>query len=235
MLGYPLTPPPPRGARRLTARPADPQGLGQPRGGGGATTPKTVAHPSASHIGWRRPPWDGVAGLSRELVCAPLGLKGPRGKVQSEDDKWFDAHADMFRKDTIVAGKGGHDRCWRCTKEAGLVPWPVLRMVNWAFPDATVWGAEDRGRWWEPVLRPRNEIDDGEEVEEGAKEVWWGEEPADRRAGVQIQWDTARGLQKGDEGVAVYGNLRPRRRSLRRQTLQSFTDHCRHIDSANVK
>ena len=35
MLGYPLTPPPPtRGARRLTARPAGPQGLGQPRGGG---------------------------------------------------------------------------------------------------------------------------------------------------------------------------------------------------------
>ena len=31
MLGYPLTPPP-RGAWRLTARPADPQGLGQPRG-----------------------------------------------------------------------------------------------------------------------------------------------------------------------------------------------------------
>ena len=29
MLGYPPTPP--RGARRLTARPADPQGLGQPR------------------------------------------------------------------------------------------------------------------------------------------------------------------------------------------------------------
>ena len=52
MLGYP-----PRGAWRLTARPADPQGLGQPRGGGGGpTAPKTVAHPSGSHIGWRRPP-----------------------------------------------------------------------------------------------------------------------------------------------------------------------------------
>ena len=32
MLGYPPTPPPPppRGARQLTARPADPQSLGQP-------------------------------------------------------------------------------------------------------------------------------------------------------------------------------------------------------------
>ena len=37
MLGYPPTPP--RGARRLTARPADPQGLGQPRGGGGVPPP----------------------------------------------------------------------------------------------------------------------------------------------------------------------------------------------------
>ena len=39
MLGYPPTPPPPRGARRLTARPADPQGLGQPRGGEGSPPP----------------------------------------------------------------------------------------------------------------------------------------------------------------------------------------------------
>ena len=31
--------PPPRGARRLTARPADPQGLGQPRGGEGSPPP----------------------------------------------------------------------------------------------------------------------------------------------------------------------------------------------------
>ena len=37
MLGYPPTPP--GGARRLTARPADPQGLGQPRGGKGSPPP----------------------------------------------------------------------------------------------------------------------------------------------------------------------------------------------------
>ena len=62
---------PPRGAQRLTARPADPQGLGQPRGGEGPppppfgggwgsppppTAPQTVEHPSGSHIGWRQPP-----------------------------------------------------------------------------------------------------------------------------------------------------------------------------------
>ena len=68
MLGYPPPPPPPppRGARRLTARPADPQGLGQPGGGGGgggATNPKTVAHPSGSHIGRRRPPWLNLRGV----------------------------------------------------------------------------------------------------------------------------------------------------------------------------
>ena len=53
---------PPRGGWRLTARPTDPQDLGQPRGGWGSpppTAPKTVAHPSGSHIGWRRPPWPG--------------------------------------------------------------------------------------------------------------------------------------------------------------------------------
>ena len=33
-------PPPPRGARRLTAQPANPQGLGQPRGGGVPPTPQ---------------------------------------------------------------------------------------------------------------------------------------------------------------------------------------------------
>ena len=56
----PTDPPPPGEARRLTARPADPRGLGQPRGGGEGspppTAPKTVAHPSGSHIGWQRPP-----------------------------------------------------------------------------------------------------------------------------------------------------------------------------------
>ena len=74
MLGYPPTPPP-RGAWRLTARPADPQGLGQPRGGGAPpppTAPKTGAHPSGSHIGWRRPPWKGVLLFVVPLCQGPL-------------------------------------------------------------------------------------------------------------------------------------------------------------------
>ena len=40
-----------------------------------------------------------------------------------------------------------------------------------------------------------------EEVQQGA-EVWWGEEQEGKRAGVQIGWDTMRGLQEDDDGVA---------------------------------
>ena len=50
MLGYPPTPPPPRGAWRLTARPADPQGLGQPRGGGSPPLqPPKLSHTPRGH------------------------------------------------------------------------------------------------------------------------------------------------------------------------------------------
>ena len=60
-VGVPTVPPsPPREAQRLTARPADPQGLGQPRGEEGSpsppTAPQMVAHPLGSHIGWEQPP-----------------------------------------------------------------------------------------------------------------------------------------------------------------------------------
>ena len=34
-------------------------------------------------------------------------------------------------------------------------------------------------------------------------DVWWGEEQEGNRAGVQKEWDTVRGLQEEDEGVAV--------------------------------
>ena len=49
MLGYPPTPPPPpRGAQRLTARLADPQGSGQPRGGEGSP-PSPLQPPKRLH------------------------------------------------------------------------------------------------------------------------------------------------------------------------------------------
>ena len=41
------------------------------------------------------------------LLCAPLGLKGPKGKVQSKNRQWYDVHADMFRRDNIPETSAG--------------------------------------------------------------------------------------------------------------------------------
>ena len=136
------------------------------------------------------------------LMCAPLGLKGPRGKVQSTNGKWYDVHADMFRRDNIRDGTGQGDQCWRCTKEAGQVLWLVLRMTAWAFRTATMLTTDSRGQWWEPVLRLPKEVQEDEEPQ-GGVEVWWGEEGEGRRTGVQMGWDNVRGLQEENEGVAV--------------------------------
>ena len=123
-------------------------------------------------------------GLNREerdkarpgiLLCAPLGLKGLRGKVQITSGQWYDVQANMFRRDNIPVGAGQGDLCWRCTKEAGQVPWPVLRMTAWAFATATMRTKDARGQWWGPVLRLPREVQEDEEAQEGM-EVWWGEE-----------------------------------------------------------
>ena len=46
------------------------------------------------------------------LFCALLlGLKGPRGKVQSATGQWYDVHADMFRRDNIPERAGQGDQC----------------------------------------------------------------------------------------------------------------------------
>ena len=62
---------PPRGARRLTARPADPQGLGQPRGGGGVPPPPSegggVPPPPYSPPNCRTP-----LGVTHWLAAAPV-------------------------------------------------------------------------------------------------------------------------------------------------------------------
>ena len=78
------------------------------------------------------------------LLCAPLVLKGPRKKVQSVSAQWYNVHADMFWRDKIPGGLGQGDECWRCTKEAGQVRWPVLRMTAWACPTATMRTADIR-------------------------------------------------------------------------------------------
>ena len=136
------------------------------------------------------------------LLCAPLRLKGPRGKVQSATGQWYDVQADMFRKDNIPERAGQGDQCWRCTKDAGQNPWPVLRMTAWAFPNATMRATDTRGQWWGPVLRLPKEVQEDEEAQ-GDVEVWWGEEKEGKRTGVQLGWDTVRGLQEKDDGVAV--------------------------------
>ena len=80
------------------------------------------------------------------LLCALLGLKGPRGKLQSMSGQWYNVDADMFRRANIPVGAGQEDQCWRCTKEAGQVPWPVLRMTALAFPTATMRVTDARGQ-----------------------------------------------------------------------------------------
>ena len=97
----------------------------------------------------------------------------------------YDVHADMFRKDNIPEEAGQGDQCWRCTKEAGRIPWPVLRMTAWAFPNATMRTTDTRGGWWGPVLRLPNEVREDEEAQ-GDVEVWWGEEKEGERRGVQF-------------------------------------------------
>ena len=136
------------------------------------------------------------------LLCAPLGLKGPRGKVQSATGRWYDVHADMFRGDNILEGAGQGDQCWRCTKEAGQIPWPVLRMTAWAFSNATMRTTDTRGQWWGPVLRLPKEVQEDEEAQ-GDVEDWWGEKKEGERTGVQLGCDTVRGLQEEHDGVAV--------------------------------
>ena len=112
------------------------------------------------------------------LLCAPLGLKGPRGKLQSATGQWYDVHADTFRRDNIAERAGQGDQCWRCTKEAGQVPWPVPRMTAWAFPHATMRATDARGQWWGPVLRLPKEVQEGEE---GQGSSWDGTQCGDYR------------------------------------------------------
>ena len=45
------------------------------------------------------------------LLCAPLGLKEPKGKVQSATGQWYDVHVDMFRRNKIPEGAKQGDKC----------------------------------------------------------------------------------------------------------------------------
>ena len=59
-----------------------------------------------------------------------------------------------------------------------------------------------QGPWWRLVLRLPKEVQEGEEAQ-GEVEVLWGEEKEGKRTGIQLGWDTVRGLQEEDDGVAV--------------------------------
>ena len=52
------------------------------------------------------------------------------------------------------------------------------------------------------MLRLPKEVREDEEAQ-GDVDVWWGEEKEGKRTGVQLGWDTVRGLQEEDDGVAV--------------------------------
>ena len=75
-------------------------------------------------------------------------------------------------------------------------------MTAWAFLTATMRTTDTRGQWWGPLLRLPRHMQEDEEAQ-GGMEVWFGEEQEGKRTGVQMGWDTVRGLQEEDEGVAV--------------------------------
>ena len=75
-------------------------------------------------------------------------------------------------------------------------------MTAWAFSNATMRTTDTRGQWSGPVLRLPKEVR-GDEEAQGDLEVLWGEEKEGKRTGVQLGWDTVRGLQEEDDGVAV--------------------------------
>ena len=59
-----------------------------------------------------------------------------------------------------------------------------------------------RGQWPGPVLQLPKEVQEDDEAQ-GGVEVWWREGKEGKRTGVQFGWDTVRGLQEEDDGVAV--------------------------------
>ena len=127
------------------------------------------------------------------------GARGGRYKVRAGSGTMS---TQIFWRDPIQSRVGQGYQCSRCTKEAGQVPWPVLRMTAWAFMTATMRTTDARGHWWGPVLRLPRDVQ-GEEEAQGGMEVSWEEEQEGKRRGVQIGWDTVRGLREEDDGVAV--------------------------------
>ena len=129
MLGYPptLPPPPPPGSLAADRPTRRPPRFGSTNGGGGGvppppTAPKTVAHTSGSHVGWRRPPWSPIVQfphsglhLDRCISYRPQGTKGEGGG-------WMSMCAKVF-----VA-----ERATRYAGAFGSRPWFVSWLHAWA-------------------------------------------------------------------------------------------------------
>ena len=101
------------------------------------------------------------------LLCAPLQLKGPGGKVQSTSGQRYDVHANMFWRANIPMATGQGTSAGDEPRRRGR----YLRMTAWAFPTATTRTTEARGQWWGPVLRLPREVQEDEEAQ-GGMEVW---------------------------------------------------------------
>ena len=61
---------------------------------------------------------------------------------------------------------------------------------------------EYASKQWKSTFSYPKEVQEDEEAQ-GDVEVWWGEEKEGQRTGVQLGWDTVRGLQEEDDGVTV--------------------------------
>ena len=83
---------------------------------------------------------------------------------------------------------------------AGTVAGPENDCMGVSDRDHAHYGRQ--GQWWGPVLRLRREVQEDEEAQ-GDMEAWWGKEQEGKRTGVQMGWDTVRGLREEDDGVAM--------------------------------
>ena len=140
---------PPRGARRLTARPADPQGLGQPRGGG-------VPPPFGGGWGSPPPPYSPPncrtpLGVTHWLAPAPVELwvfamcPALRGSTVSyAGDAHFPKHSLEYSLNFWSQSKKKFCRfCRFCKEISNLAQYAPLSLISiWAngFLDDFRWG-----------------------------------------------------------------------------------------------
>ena len=129
-----------------------------------------------------------------EVTQAKKRVRAARRAVEEE-------HERIYQK--VGAGRGRTGGQVLQTQQGGGAG-PVASPADdgMGFPTATMRATDARGQWWGMPLRLPKEVQECEEAQ-GEMEVWWGEEEEGKRAGVQLGWDTVRGLQEEDDVVAV--------------------------------